>query len=471
MEILSKENDRLGRCYAIKISQKELDDTFAVKLQEAAKRIRLDGFRPGKAPFDVVKRMYGNSLIAESKKTAMDNACKKIIEDEKLLIAFDYVTKVLKEEDGIEFTMSFELVPTFELKSLSDIVIDKYVAEITEKEITEILEKVKENCPKWVEDTSSKKVKVGQKISADLAMEITINKKLQKKDLKNLDIIVEDKTPDYDFRKHLIGAEIGEVRDFSVKYPSDFEDKSIAGKAVHYKIAVKKIFKSEKHKLDNDFAKVIGHEDLEKAKIWAKNQAAAKYERISYEIMRRDILSKISSMYNFEVPLNMLDFENKEVVLQIKSEAKRLGKEFTPHIQEECRKIAEERVRLGFVVSQIAKKEKITITSNEIARAVDNIAAMYPGRERNVRNMYTSNRSSLKVIIGILTETKVVDFLLKSIKVNEKKCSVEKLISLDEEEFDFFKDSIPNEKRKVKTADKSKATTEAKKSCKRKRVE
>jgi trigger factor len=187
-------------------------------------------------------------------------------------------------------------------------------------------------------------------------------------------------------------------------------------------------------------AKDHGFETLEEMKQCVIDADIKYFANMSKDIMRRDLLDKLSDMYDFPIPENMLNVETNEVVRQIGEEAKKLNKEFTEHIKKECVKIAEKRVRLGFVVAEIAKEENISVTRNEIAQSIEAIARMYPGNEKAIWNAY-SRKEALPVVVGPILESKVVDFLLDKIKVSEEvNCTVMELIAIDEEPFDFFKD-------------------------------
>ena len=466
MKVLSRTSDGLKRCYNVLITLEEVEQVKANKLREIAKKVKMDGFRPGKVPLDVVNRLYGESVTAESKQTAIDNTAKKILSDEKLSISFNYVTNIVKEDKkGIEFEMKFELIPSFELCDFSKIEIVKHTVDIPEEEVTKILEDVRKSAKNWKEDAKSKKVTEGQKIVIDLNMLSKIKKHKNEK-IEDLEIIVGDETLVDDFWKHLIGAKIGDTVEFDINYPENFSDHALAGKKIHYSAVVKKIFKGEEFNMDDEFAKAIGYENLEKAKTWAKSRAVAKYDYISKDIMKRDLLDKITEMYDFEVPSNMIDAEEREVVRQIKMEAERLKKEFTPEIEKECREIATKRVRLGFVIAEIAKREKIRVSRNEVVQAIKNIAMMYPGQEKSIFDMYYNRPEAASAIIGPVLENKVVEYLLGEISKKEKKCSVEELVAIDEEPFDFFKDN--NSGAKTKSTKKAAAKTTAKKSSAKK---
>ncbi|MDR2645950.1 MAG: trigger factor [Holosporaceae bacterium] len=455
MEILSKVVNGLERCYSVLISKKELDAVVAEKLKETAKGIRIDGFRPGKVPLDLALRMHGDTILSESKKQLVDNVSKEIIKDEKLVISLNYMADLTKDdENGLEFSLRIEAVPSFELKDISNIEIKKHIVRITDDDIHKTIEAIRKKHKKWIEDKDSLAIEKGHKVVVDLKLQTTA-RKLKNNKINDLEIVVGDETIVADFWTHIIGAKVGDTKEFSVEYSEDFFDKNLAGKNVKYNMTIKKVFIPAEYELDDDFAQSVGYENLEKLRESAKSRLASTHERMTKDIMRRDLLDKISDMYDFDIPKNLMEIENKEIIRQIKEESKRLGKEFTPHIQEECHKITAKKIRLGFVISEIAKKEKIHVTNNEVTQSISNIAAMYPERAKEIWKIYTRGSAASAVANSIL-EKKVVEFLLSKIKTNEVECSAVELVALDEEPFDFFKDKSEKVVKKSGRASKSK---------------
>lgn len=453
MKILSKTSDGLKRCYNVLIEAGELDQERNKKLQEVAKSMKLDGFRPGKVPLHIAKRVYGDSVEAEAKKSATESAVKKVLADENLAISFNYTTDVVKEdENGIEFTLKFELIPSFEIKDWSDIKLTKYVTEVTDDEVNDSLNKIRERYRNWVLDEDAEKVAEGHKVSVDLTV-LSKLKKLKNETASDLEVVIGDESLVDDFWKNLIGAKLGDSVEFDITYPENFQDKNLAGKTVHYSALIKKIFKDKGFELNDDFAKALGFENLEKAKEWTRNRSETNYGHTAHDIMKRQLLDEMSKQYDFNIPGNMLELEKNEVVKQIKSEAERLKKEFTPEIEKECEKIATERVRLGFVIAEIAKREKITVSRNEVASAVKNVAMMYPGHEKAIAEMYYKRPGAINAVVGPLLEDKVVNFILEKMTPTERKCSVKELIEIDEEPFEFFVDKETTKDKKETKAD------------------
>lgn len=461
MKILNRTSDGLKRCYNVLIAIEELKQAKAAKLQEIAKEMKLPGFRPGKVPVSVAERMYGDYAAAESKKALIDNQSKKILDDENLTISFSFETNTVKEdENGLEFELKFELIPEFKLQAIDKVKLVKKVAEVTDKETEEVLEEIRKHKTKWVDVSADTKAKKDMKVIVDLNI-LTKIKKSKSDKVEDLQLVLGDASIMEDFWKPLVGCKIGDVKEFDVNYPQNFSNKDFAGKAIRYSASVKNIQKSEEYKIDDEFAKSIGCKDLEEAKTWAKGRAIAKYSEMSNELLKRDLLEELSKLYSFDVPANMFEVEKAEVIKQIKNEAKKLNQEFTKEIEEECGKLAAQRVRLGFIVAKIAKEEKIAVTQNEIQQAVRSVAAMYPGQETRVYEMYR-RPGALNAIVGPILESKVVNFLVDKLKPTEEKCSVEALVALDEEPFEFFKKGIEENKKKSASKGKTRVKKEGK---------
>lgn len=456
MKILDRASDGLKRSYTVLVSPQEIEDAFVAKLKERAAKTKMAGFRPGKVPVEVVRRMYGEAMRAEAVKSLLSDTSNKIIKGDKLSVSFDFSTKVLKEDEkGIEYSLKFEILPKIDIKDISSFEITKHVAEITDKEINAIFDGIRENHKNWIEESEKANAKDGNKVSVDLLAKIKL-KNRKNNIANNVDIVIGDQNVMDAFWKPLIGKKVGDVVDFTVSYPKDLKDKNLAGKKVEYSATVKKISKATEYELDDTFAKSLGYDDFSKLHAWAKARAASQYEQMSKGIMKRDLLEKMADLYDFSIPDNMLDIEFAEVKRQIEVEAKKLDKEMTNKVEEECRKIAASRVRLGFVVAEVAKQQKINVTKEEIGAEIRNIASLYPGHEKAIWDIY-SHGAALNALVGPILEEKVVNFLFGIVKTKEKKCSVKELVDLDEETFDFFKESDENQSKSKKTAKKDTA--------------
>lgn len=440
MQVLNRASEGLKRNYTVLISPEEIDETFVKKLKEKASKIRMDGFRPGKVPLDLIKRLHGEQIRRETVKDLIKEVSQKIIRDEGILISFDFQTSILKEHDkGIEYALNFEAIPTVDLKPVSDIKLTRYIAEIGDKELSEFFDNIRKNHKNWIDQPEDTIAEDGDEVSVSLSATIKV-KKNEENISTDMKIVIGDPSIMPDFWQPLMGKKAGDVVDFSVTYSKAVENKKLAGKTVNYKAVVNKIAKSTEFELNDDFAKHLGYEDFSKLKEWALTKLREHYDEISQGVLKRTLLEKISDMYDFEVPENMFRIEHADVRKQLVAEAARLKKPMSEAVEQGCVSIATTRVRLGFIVAEISKKNKITVSSEEIAQGIRNLASLYPGHEQEIWNLY-SRGAGVNAIVGPILEDKVVEYLLSNITIDEETCSTEKLKELDEETFDFFKDN------------------------------
>ena len=466
MKILNRKDDGLKRTYNVLIQPESLEKAFDEELANTAQKIKISGFRPGKVPVEIVKRRYGDIVREEAQKNAIKSAAEDVIKQEAVILSFNYNTKVLKQEpdSGLEFELSFEIIPGIELKDMSDIEVTKYVVDLTEEQQLAPAERIRNLTPNWVPVDAGEVSKEDNLVYCDIVLEHR-GKKVHT--FKNEPVLIEkgsEKAQDY--ASHFLGLKVGDTKEFVIDYPKDAHDRHLAGKKITHFITVKDIRKRAEMTLD-DLAKHLNMKDSNELKEWSKKIAQTDVDRRVNEVMKGDLLEKMTKYYDFQVPENMIRVEHQAVISQVAEEAQKLGKKMTPEIIAECKNIAIQRITLGFVVSEVARKNNIVVTQAEIARSISEIARNYPSNPQKVWDYYTQ-RENMSLIISPILEKKVTDFMLQNVvKVKEETCTLERLVEIDEEPFDFFKDDAAQAKGDEKKAKKAesaekKAETKAK---------
>lgn len=444
MEIFNRVVNGINGVYSVRISRDDLNTIEEEHLKELAKDVKLHGFRPGKVPPKIVKSMYGAAVTSQAKKTSLDRLLQFIMKQENIDKVIGYSTKVQKDdENGIECECTLVTAPVFEVKDMSGMKLEKVVYKVSDDDAREILDKARERETRWIEDPAHTTAKEGDKVVAHFEMK-------DKNQLKNaadalnqqdIELIMGDKDLVDEIWKHFIDSKVGDVCEFTVHYPKNMRDKKLSDKAIDYRAEVKQIFVPSKYELDDEFARHLGYENLEAAVNAVKDGEQKRYDRISRGILERNLLEEIGKQYEMELPQSMLDVEFKEIKRAMMVELERLKKKYSDKVEEGCKKLAQERVKIGFVVSKIADQNKITITKDEFARCLRSIAMMNPGSEKLVYETYSKPENSAAVV-GTLLESKVLGFLVdqfeKNEQVLEKIISAKKLQDLDEEMFDFI---------------------------------
>jgi trigger factor len=241
------------------------------------------------------------------------------------------------------------------------------------------------------------------------------------------------------FEEQLLGMASGETRTLKVSFPKNYASEALAGQPAEFETTVTLIELPQDTVIDDEFAKTLGLESLDKLKEAARERLTAEFAGATRQKVKRLLLDRLDEAHRFEAPPSLVAEEFKLMWDSIKAEMESGGKTFADEdtteaaAEEEYRKIADRRVRLGLVLSEIGEKNKITVTDDEVSRAVIERARQMPGREKEVWDYYRNNANALAQLRAPIYEDKVVDFILELATVTEKKVTREDLFREDEE--------------------------------------
>ncbi len=237
----------------------------------------------------------------------------------------------------------------------------------------------------------------------------------------------------------MIGIGVGETRTVKVSFPKNYASEKLAGQPAEFETTATAIEAPGETTIDDEFAKTLGLESLDKLKEAARERLMAEFAGAIRQRVKRTLLDRLDDSHKFEAPPSLVAEEFKLMWDSIKAEMESSGKTFADEntteeaAKEEYQKIADRRVRLGLVLSEIGEKNKISVTDDEVGRAVIERARSMPGREKEVWDYYRSNANALAQLRAPIYEDKVVDFILELANVTEKKVSREELFKDDED--------------------------------------
>jgi trigger factor len=241
------------------------------------------------------------------------------------------------------------------------------------------------------------------------------------------------------FEEQLIGIAAGETRTLKVSFPKNYGSEKLAGKAAEFETSASLVEAAQETVIDDEFAKTLGLESLDKLKEAARERLASEFAGATRQRLKRTLLDRLDDTHRFEAPPSLVEEEFAQMWNSIKSEMESGGKTFADEntteeaAREEYHKIADRRVRLGLVLSEIGERNKITVTDDEVSRAVIERARQMPGREKEVWDFYRNNANALAQLRAPIYEDKVVDFILELANVTEKKVTREELYKDDDE--------------------------------------
>ena len=256
---------------------------------------------------------------------------------------------------------------------------------------------------------------------------------------ENIQVTIGSNTFIPGFEEQLIGMAAGDTRTLKVSFPKNYASEKLAGQPAEFETTATLVEAPQETAVNDEFAKTLGLESLDKLKQAARERLAAEFAGATRQRVKRILLDRLDESHRFEAPPSLIDEEFNLMWTSIKAEMESGGKTFADEntteeaAKEEYRKIADRRVRLGLVLSEIGEKNKITVTDDEVSRAVIERARQMPGREKEVWDYYRNNANALAQLRAPIYEDKVVDFILELANVTEKKVTKEDLYK-DEDE-------------------------------------
>ncbi|MBV6632636.1 MAG: trigger factor [Alphaproteobacteria bacterium] len=441
MQVTETTTEGLSRSYRVKIPAADLEQRVTGKLEELGKEVKMPGFRPGKVPIAMLRRKYGQSVMGEVVEQAVNDAAAKTIEDNELRPAANPQVEDVNFEEGtdLEYTLKIDLLPEFELIDFGKLKLEKPVAEVSDKEINDALERIASSnqTPQDLKRKRKSKMKDMLTIDFDGSVDGERRPGMQAEDFQ-----IELGSGRFidNFEEQLVGKSIGDDVTVNVTFPENYGEESLSGKAAVFEVKIKNIQELATPEIDDEMAKSFGKDTVDELKEAVKEQLENEFGQMSRGHMKRELLDKLSGEFSFDVPPAMLENEFEQIWKQITAakEAGELSEEDAAKsdedLEKEYRDIAERRVRLGLVLSEVGRKNEIEVDQQSLTQAMFNEARRFPGQEGQVIEYYQKNPEALATLRAPIFEEKVVDFIVEMAKVTEKKVSVEELTESPEEE-------------------------------------
>ena len=458
MTVTEQLNEGLKRKLGIKIPASDLVARLDAKLNEIKDKANIKGFRPGKVPVSHLKKVYGRQTMSEVVQDAINSSVQENLEKRKERAAMQpaidagedqaQIAKVLDGEADLEFTVTYEILPSIELMDFKTIKIDQPVVEIEDKEVETELERLFTSQRQYEDKGDKGVVANGDKVGLNFEGKIDgVPFDGGKADHSHLVIGSGDFIPG--FEDKLIGMKKGEKGVIDVTFPKDYSSDKLAGKDATFDVEILHVDAPKEGKVDDEFAKTLGMDDLAALKDAIKSQMSSALESMGATRVKRQILDALDVAHKLDVPQTLIEAEFKSIWDRVTHEIKEHGKSFEDEgtTEEKAKaqytRIAERRVRLGLVVAEIGQENKIEIAEEEMQQALIAEVQKFPGQEQEVYDYYRKNPDAIAGLRAPIYETKVVNFVAELADKTEKKVTREELaqmIKKDEED-----DDVPQE--------------------------
>lgn len=435
--------------FQISVPAADIEAKADAQLADLKGKVRLNGFRPGKVPTAHLKKLYGRSVMAETVEKTIQETNNQIFTERGFKLASEPKVTLPTEEKAVEdilsgksdltYTVAIEVVPAIQLADFKTFTVEKQVADVTDADVDEAIKRIADQNRDYADKGENAKAESGDRVT--ISFKGTIDgTPFEGGTGEGIQVLIGSGTFIPGFEDQLTGIAKDETRTLKVPFPKNYGNAELAGKDAEFETTATLIEAPKDKVIDDEFAKSLGLESLDKLKEAARERMTAEFAGATRQRVKRALLDRLDETHRFEAPQSLVDEEFNLMWNSIKAEMESAGKTFADEdttedaAKEEYRKIADRRVRLGLVLSEIGEKNKITVTDDEVSRAVIDRARQMPGREKEVWDYYRSNPSALAQLRAPIFEDKVVDFILELANVTEKKVSREDLYKDDDAE-------------------------------------
>lgn len=442
MQVTETLNEGLKHEFKISVPATDLDAKADAKLVDLKDKVKLNGFRPGKVPVAHLKKIYGRSVMAETIDQTIRDTNTQIFTERGFRLATEpkitmptetkEVEELLSGKTDLTYTVAIEVVPAIQLADFKSFTVEKPVVEVADTDVDEAIKRIADQNRPYSAKAEGAKSENGDRLTINFKGSID-GVPFEGGTGEGIQLVIGSGQFIPGFEEQLLGMGVGENRTLKVTFPKNYASDKLAGQAAEFDTTVTAIEAPGETTIDDEFAKTLGLESLDKLKEAARERLVAEFAGATRQRLKRTLLDRLDETHKFEAPPSLVGEEFNLMWNSIKAEMESSGKTFADEntteeaAKEEYQKIADRRVRLGLVLSEIGEKNKITVTDDEVGRAVIERARQMPGREKEVWDFYRNNANALAQLRAPIYEDKVVDFILELANVTEKKVTREEL--------------------------------------------
>ena len=437
MQVKELKNEGLQREYEVTIPANDIQEKADKKLDELAKTVKMDGFRPGKVPLKIVKQKYSGSVLGEVLENSVSESSQKLMDEKDIYPAVKPNIEVSSFDEGkdLVYKISVEIYPDVPKIDYTKIKLEKSVVDVSEDDIKDSFDRLKKMQKNFVPVKKERAAKEGDAVLIDFEGKIdgVAFEGGAGKDFR-LELGSGQFIPG--FEDQLVGAKKGDKKVVKVSFPENYGSKDLAGKASEFDVTIHDVLENEEVEINDEFAKKFGLESLDKLKEEITKQIENDFAGLTRMNLKKDLFDSLDGVCDFEIPKSMFDLEYNSLSksLEKAEEGKELSKKEKEEQEKEYKSLSERRVRLGIVLADISRTNKLEVSEEELRKAVFEQARSYPGQEQQVIEFYQKNAQALEQLKGPILEDKAVDFILDKVSVSEKKVSSKELVEASEKQ-------------------------------------
>ncbi len=444
MQTVETLNEGLKRAYTLTITAKDIAKRVDQEIAKVAPQVRMPGFRPGKVPANLVKKMHGPAIEADALNNSIQEGVQSLISKEKLRPAMSPSVELVEGYamgSDAQVKVALEVLPIVPTPQIDALKLERLVVAADDKAVDEAMNRLATQQKGYEDAPKSHKAQSGDMVMMDFLGKVD-GEPFDGGKGENMAIEIGSGRLIPGFEDQLIGVKANDEKVISVSFPDDYSVDYLKGKPATFDIVVNEVRIPKEAVADEDFAKSLGLEGLEQLRGLLKGQIEQEHNGLTRTHMKRRLLDQLAAAHDFDVPPSMVDAEFQQIWAQLEQEA---SNEADPAAalaemegdKEEYRTIAVRRVRLGLLLSEIGQANKIEISQAEMNRLMAQASQQYDAKDRERFFQFVQqDPMAAAQLRAPLYEDKVVDFLFEKSVITDRTVSKEELEAAIEAEED-----------------------------------
>ena len=428
IKTVETENEGLKRAFLLTIPAQDIDSRVADEVKKIAPQVRMSGFRPGKVPPNLIRKMHGERLHADALQSAVTSSVQKLLADNKLRPAMQpqvALAEGYEQGKDAEVTVKLETLPDVPAPKLDGLKLERLTVDVAEADVDAQLEQIARSQTRYSAAKKGHKAGEGDQVVIDFVGKVD-GVAFEGGTGSDMAVVIGSGQLIPGFEDQLVGVSVGEEKQLRVTFPDDYGADNLKGKPATFDVTVKEVKVASETKADDELAKALGLSDLEQLKGLVRDQLQQELNGLTRTHMKRQLLDKLAAEHDFAVPPSMVDAEFNNIMAQLRHEASHEAdpeaalKEIESET-DDYRRIAERRVRLGLLLSEIGAANGVEVSQAEMNRLIGQAASQYPPKDRERFIQYVQNEPMAAAQLRApLYEDKVVDFLFTKAEVTER---------------------------------------------------
>ena len=435
IKTVETENEGLKRAFMLTIPAEDIEARVEEEVKRIAPQIRMPGFRPGKVPPNLIRKMHGESLRGDALQGAVQDGVQQLLEQQKIRPALQPEVELNQDYSpgkDAEVQVRLEALPDVGRPQIEELKIERLTVEPDESAVDQQVEQLAANNKRWEDAPKNRAAAKGELVVIDFEGEVG-GKPFEGGKGEDMSVELGSGRLIPGFEDQLVGAKAADTREVKVTFPDDYPAENLKGKDAVFAVTVKAVKTAGETKVDDEFAKSLGLEDIEQLRGLIRGQVEQELNGLTRTHMKRQLLDQLAARHDFPVPQSMVEAEYQNILAQLRHEASH-EEDSEAALKEieadadEYRKIAERRVRLGLLLSEIGAGNGVEVSEQEMNRLIAQAASQYQGKDRDNFIRYVQQEPMAAAQLRApLYEDKVVDFLFSQAEISERKATRQEL--------------------------------------------